>query len=171
MAIEDQPIGTKLRVFVSYSRQDASALTDELAAGLTVAGFEPSLDRADIAGGEEWELRLAKLIAAADTVVFLLSPASVNSTRCKWEVETAEQLSKRIVPVVAVPLTGRDGSSKPSSAELHFLFRGPFIRTIIRAARGYVTYRSPVDSRAHTIRGTFGTMAGTWSPRCIAASR
>jgi hypothetical protein len=94
----------KLKVFLSYARHDASALADELSAGLAVAGFEPFLDRADIAAGEDWELRLSKLIAGADTVVFLLSPAGVQSERCAWEVATAERLSKRIIPVVAVPV-------------------------------------------------------------------
>jgi hypothetical protein len=33
-------------------------------------GFEPYLDKHDIAAGEDWEARLGRLIESADTVVF-----------------------------------------------------------------------------------------------------
>src|SRR5215471_8068465 len=91
-----------LRVFISYARRDASVFAEELLQGLEVAGFEASLDRHDIAAGEDWEARLGGLIQAADTVVFVLSPVAVASERCIWEVKKAEALSKRIIPVVAI---------------------------------------------------------------------
>lgn len=72
----------KLKIFISHSRTDAAALADELVAGLELAGFAPFLDRHDIAGGEDWEVRLGSLIAESDTVVFVVSPASVKSERC-----------------------------------------------------------------------------------------
>lgn len=67
-------------------------------------GFDPVLDKQDIAAAEDWEKRLDSLIRQADTVVFLLSPRSVQSPRCAWEVERAVELSKRIVPVVVAPV-------------------------------------------------------------------
>jgi hypothetical protein len=76
----------KLKVFISYSRKDASAFADELVAGLELAGFAPFLDRHDIAAGEDWEARLGGLIQEADTVVFVVSPEAVKSDRCGWEV-------------------------------------------------------------------------------------
>ncbi len=96
--------GNRLRVFVSYARLDGAELAEELASGLDLLGFAPILDKRDIAGAEDWEQRLDALIRQADTVVFLLSPRSVQSPRCAWEVERALALSKRIVPVVAVPV-------------------------------------------------------------------
>jgi hypothetical protein len=97
--------GRKLKVFISYSRQDSSVLADELVTGLELLGFEPFLDRHDIAAGEDWEARLAKLIQAADTVVFIISPKAVRSERCQWEVDKSVELSKRLIPVLghAVP--------------------------------------------------------------------
>ena len=70
-----------------------------------VAGFEPYLDKHDIAAAEDWEARLGGLIQSADTVVFILSPAAVKSPRCAWEVDRAAELGKRLIPVVgkAVP--------------------------------------------------------------------
>src|SRR5262245_54672844 len=95
----------KLKVFISYSRRDAAEFADELVAGLEYGGFAPFLDRHDIAAGEEWEARLDGLIAQSDTVVFVISPESVKSERCVWEVERTLALSKRLIPVIhkAVP--------------------------------------------------------------------
>jgi len=75
----------KLRVFISYSRKDED-FAQELLAGLEVLGFEPYLDKHDIAAGEDWEARLGRLIEATDTVVFVISPDAVASDRCAWEV-------------------------------------------------------------------------------------
>lgn len=95
----------KLRVFISYARRDASAFAEDLLAGLEVAGFDPFLDRHDIAAGEDWETRLTHLMQQADTVVFVITPASVQSERCAWELDRARELSKRIIPVVAGEVT------------------------------------------------------------------
>lgn len=89
----------RLRVFISYSRVD-NAFAEELVAGLEAAGFDPFLDKHDIAAGEDWEDRLGRLIESSDTVVFVISPDAVDSPRCKWEVDRAEALSKRLLPIV-----------------------------------------------------------------------
>src|SRR5262249_34067361 len=68
----------------------------------------PFLDRHDIAAGEDWEERLADLIKSADTVVFVVSPASVKSSRCAWEVDKALSLGKRLIPVVSTAVTEAD---------------------------------------------------------------
>jgi formylglycine-generating enzyme required for sulfatase activity len=89
----------RLKVFISYSRKDEDFAQD-LLAGLQAAGFEPYLDRHDIAAGEDWETRLGRLIEAADTVVFVISPDAVASERCAWEVERTVGLKKRLLPIV-----------------------------------------------------------------------
>lgn len=89
----------KLKVFISYSRKDEDFAQD-LLAGLEAAGFEPFLDRHDIAPGEDWEVRLARLIESADTVVFVISQASLASERCAWEIERAALLGKRLLPIL-----------------------------------------------------------------------
>jgi hypothetical protein len=93
----------KPRIFISYARSDSSALAEELVAGLQVAGFEPYLDRHDIAAAEDWEARLGGLIQGADTVLFILSPAAVKSERCAWEVDRAAEFGKRVIPIVGKP--------------------------------------------------------------------
>src|SRR4029450_4202494 len=61
-------------------------------------------DRKHIAAGEEWETRLGGLIAQSDTVVYVVSPESVKTERCVWEVERTLGLSKRILPVIHKPV-------------------------------------------------------------------
>jgi hypothetical protein len=53
-----------------------------------------------IAAGEDWEVRLGRLMEGADTVVFVISPDSVASERCAWEVERTVKLKKRLLPIV-----------------------------------------------------------------------
>jgi hypothetical protein len=89
----------RAKVFISYSRADGSALADELVAGLEVAGFEPYLDTEDIEKAVDVEERLGALILKADTVVFIISPGSMRSVNCKWEVDRTVELRKRIIPV------------------------------------------------------------------------
>src|SRR6516225_3843764 len=68
----------KLRVFISYSREDLN-FADQLDAALSTYGFECLVDRHGISGVEDWKRRLGDLISEADTVVFVLSPSSAHS--------------------------------------------------------------------------------------------
>jgi hypothetical protein len=89
------PLGhAKLRVFISYSREDID-FADQLEAGLKVSGFEPTM-----------KVRLGALILDAETIVFVLSPASARSPICQWEVAEAVRLGKRIIPVPCKPIDG-----------------------------------------------------------------
>lgn len=112
--------GETLRVFISYARRDAADFADELQAGLEVAGFEAFLDRHDIAGGEDWEARLGGLIESADTVVFVITPTSVASERCQWEVVRAAALSKRVIPVVRIAV--EEAQTPDSLRRLNYIF-------------------------------------------------
>jgi len=51
----------KLRVFISYSRDDL-AFADQLDAALGLHNFSVVLDRHGICGGEDWKRRLSSLI-------------------------------------------------------------------------------------------------------------
>jgi len=107
-AASDTGASEKLKVFISYSRRDAAEFADELVAGLELAGFAPFLDRHDISAGEDWEARLGGLIAQSDTVVFVVTPESVKSQRCVWEVDQTVSLSKRLIPVIHKPVPDSD---------------------------------------------------------------
>jgi TIR domain/Sulfatase-modifying factor enzyme 1 len=118
-AAADTGLQSKARVFISYSRKDSAAFADELLLGLEDRGFEPFLDRHDIRPGEPWEERLGGLIERSDTVVFVISPESVKSERCVWEVDKALALSKRLLPVIykSVP----DGQIPAKLSSLQFV--------------------------------------------------
>jgi hypothetical protein len=67
----ESPDKGKLRVFISYSRDDQD-FTDQLDAALDTYGYDCVIDRHGIAGGEDWRRRLGGLISEADTVVFVV---------------------------------------------------------------------------------------------------
>ena len=83
-------------------------------------GFDAFLDKTDIAPGEPWKERLAGLIAAADTVVFTVSPDSVASSICAWELEESARLGKRVIPVVVRRIA--DADAPPALGRLNLVF-------------------------------------------------
>jgi len=109
----------KLRVFISYSRDDLD-FADQLDDALNTCDFECLIDRHGISGGEDWKRRLGNLISEADTVVFVLSPSSARSEICAWEVEEAARLNKRILPVNCRPLEGEN--PPPRLRDLNYVF-------------------------------------------------
>jgi hypothetical protein len=111
--------GDRAKVFVSYSRKDVEA-AEMLAGALATRGFEAYLDRTDIAPGEPWQERLTGLIAASDTVVFVVSPDSVSSSVCAWEIEESFRLGKKLIPVVARRIA--DGDAPAALGRLNWVF-------------------------------------------------
>ncbi len=116
--------GDKLNVFISYSRADL-AFADQLYAALGAFNFELSIDRHSIPGGDEWEKRLGALIRDTGTVVFVLSPSSAVSKFCRWEVEEAGRLNKRILPVLCRPLDGVSPPPQLASRNYIYLYAEP----------------------------------------------
>jgi formylglycine-generating enzyme required for sulfatase activity len=112
----------KLKVFISYSRKDEDFAQD-LLTGLELVGFEPYLDKHDIAAGEDWEARLGRLIEGADTVIFVISPDAVASDRCAWEVERTVTLKKRLLPIVWRRVD--DEQVPPRLKQLNYIFFDP----------------------------------------------
>jgi hypothetical protein len=92
------PSGDKLGVFLSYSRHDMAA-ADALVTALEARGFEVLIDRRDLPYGEEWQQELAELVRRCDTVLWLVSAASIDSRMVRWELGEIGRLSKRLVPV------------------------------------------------------------------------
>lgn len=147
--------GRKTNVFISYSRRDSEA-ADRLHAALLQEGFNPYLDKHDIAAGEDWKARLGGLIESADTMVFLISPDSIASSVCDWEINHAELKGKRILPVVT-----REAPDVPERLQrLNYVFmRTPDEET---ASLPRLADALAVDIgwiRAHT---RYGDDAGEW---------
>lgn len=111
--------GDEFKVFISYSRRDALDFVDRLQAALAQRGVDSYVDREDIEKGEEWWARIEQLITDADTVIFVMTPGSANSTICHREVEFAERLKKRFVPVIAADIAGQ--TVPPAVARLNYV--------------------------------------------------
>lgn len=152
---------TSLRVFISYARSDSSAFAEDLMAGLEAAGFDPFLDRHDIAAGEAWEDRLGNLLHQADTVVYVISPASVGSERCAWEIERAAELSKRVIPVVAIEV--EEAQTPEKLRRLNYIFFSPGHSFGVSLRQLSEALRTDIDwIREHT---RFAELAVRWRDR------
>jgi WD40 repeat protein len=90
-------------VFLSYSRTDGPAVL-RIATALRDAGWRVWVDTEDIPPAAEWRDELAAGIRAAHTFVFVLSPDSAASDYCRWELEQAVALGKRLIPLVIRPV-------------------------------------------------------------------
>jgi hypothetical protein len=98
----------KARVFLSYSRKD-QLFVERLGAALAERGFTADWDQAaadpdnvstGISAQDEWWERLQELIAAADVMVFVVSPDSASSPVCAEEIAYAREIGKRVVPIL-----------------------------------------------------------------------
>ena len=98
----------KTRVFLSYSRKDGD-FTRRLAEALANRNFAPDFDQSardpanvdtGIAAEDEWWQRLKDMIAAANVMVFIVSPDSAASGVRDEEIAFARALGKRIIPIL-----------------------------------------------------------------------
>jgi len=89
----------RTRVFISYSRRDKE-FVEILARELRQREFAVFVDVDDILPAEDWRKRLEALINQADAIVYVVSPDSVGSEICRWEIEIVERENKRLAPVV-----------------------------------------------------------------------
>jgi hypothetical protein len=118
-------IGTKARVFISYSRKDM-AFADKLETTLKVRGLEVLIDRQEIYAFEDWWKRIQSLIGQSDTVVFVLSPDSVKSEVAFKEIVYAASLNKRFAPIVCRRV--EDAAVPEALRRLNFIFFDDFER-------------------------------------------
>ena len=99
-------------MFLSYSRKDG-AFTRRLADALAARGYAPDYDQSaydpanidsGISAEDEWWQRLQAMIAAADVIVFIVSPDSAASKVCDEEIAYARSLGKRLIPIMRRPI-------------------------------------------------------------------
>src|SRR5262245_8223036 len=81
----DSPDRGKLRVFISYSRDDLH-FADQLDAALNACGFECVMDRHGISGGEDWKRRLG--------LALLATCATVIGWRLKWDADRSRHVAE-----------------------------------------------------------------------------
>ena len=111
-------------VFLSYAREDKEFVEGRLTRALEARGKDVWLDVEDIRGGaSDWRANVWAGIEAAKAVVFVLSPDSLRSSVCGQELQRAEELNKRIVPVLRRPVDGV--SVPPALARPNWVFARP----------------------------------------------
>jgi len=84
-----------LKVFISYSRLDASETAKAIHNYLTEIGHQVFIDTSDIRGGDEWRNTIYNEISACDIFVLIVTHSSLRREEVKNEVELAKNLKKR----------------------------------------------------------------------------
>lgn len=91
------------KVFASYSRADKAEISAILSHLELDQKIDVFIDTKDILPAERWRDRLRRLILTSHAIIFFLSPNSVVSEECTWEIDQARAHNKKIVPVVVGP--------------------------------------------------------------------
>lgn len=86
-------------IFISYSRTD-KVFVDALVEALRQQGLDPWYDVEDIPKTAIWWESIQQGIVATNAFVFIVSPDSLCSEVCNWELQYAIQHSKKIIPIL-----------------------------------------------------------------------
>jgi hypothetical protein len=78
-----------------------------------------TIDRRDLPFGEKWQAELAEFIRLSDTVVWLVSEASIQSKWVNWELDEVAKRNKRLVPLMVTEVPTAKWS------ELRYGLKGP----------------------------------------------
>ena len=87
-----------MKVFMSYTRSDA-AIAAKVAD--QIRGMQHTIwyDR-EVMGGQAWWDAILRQIRQCDAFIFILTPKSLDSKACRSECNYADQLRRRILPVL-----------------------------------------------------------------------
>lgn len=80
-------------IFLSYGHRDTE-IASKIAERLQQAGIETVLERAELQPGDSWHVSLEQALENADSVLLLLSPASLNSAWVTREYQYALSMEK-----------------------------------------------------------------------------
>ncbi|MBD2463184.1 TIR domain-containing protein [Oscillatoria sp. FACHB-1407] len=86
-------------VFLSHAEED-DVVTTLISKSLIRQGLTVWWSKTDIQTGVEFQEAIAHGIEEADNILYLISPASLQSKYCQWEIDYALSLNKRIIPLL-----------------------------------------------------------------------
>lgn len=89
-------------VFISYSRRDTSVVK-KLHRLLIHKGVRLWVDWENIPVASDWWAEIEEALQTVHTLIFFISSYSIKSKYCRLEVDLAQRLQKRIVPVLLNP--------------------------------------------------------------------
>ena len=91
-----------MKVFVSYSRLDASETAKAIHNYLTEIGHhEVFIDTSNIHDGDEWRKIIQENISNCDIFIIIVTPSALYRSEVEKEVELAKNLKKKIIPCIA----------------------------------------------------------------------
>jgi WD40 repeat protein len=92
------------QVFLAYA-DEQRATAQMIRQSLMREGFTVWLSSNDIRTGVDFQTAINRGIEEADNLVYLMSPAFVQSEYCQQEIAHALSLHKRLVPILAEPVS------------------------------------------------------------------
>ncbi|MEB3210949.1 MAG: TIR domain-containing protein, partial [Leptolyngbyaceae bacterium] len=106
------------KVFLAYAQPDVEIMR-LVRQSLQRQGFTVWSSQTDISTGEAFQLAVKRGIEEADNVIYLLSPDSLTSKYCQFELKYALTLKKRIIPILVRPVSLDD--SNPALKALQYI--------------------------------------------------
>lgn len=91
-------IQIKPRIFISYAREDI-ALADFIYHRLQTDGYDPFMDKEKILAGDLFAKKILSELKQCDSIITFISPDSVKSEWCEFEVYYAHILNKVNIPI------------------------------------------------------------------------
>lgn len=88
-----------MRLFISYGHVDKTIVQDWIVSKLLAGGHDVWFD-ARLVAGQEWKLQLSDEIKRSDALVYCITPESIASEWCQWELAKAVEFGKPVVPVL-----------------------------------------------------------------------
>lgn len=122
-----------VRIFVSYAHVDEFIVGQVVHILRNAAGYEVWFDE-QLTIGKDWKEELEANIQSCDAVLFAMSPDSVVSEYCQWELGKAIDYSKPIIPVLL-----RANTNVPSiMANLQYVnfTKGPTGEAVAKLVKG-----------------------------------
>lgn len=88
-----------MRLFISYAHVDKAIVKDWVVSKLVAGGHDVWFDDRLVAG-QDWKQQLNDEIKRSDALVYCMTPESVDSEWCQWELKRAVDLGKAVIPVL-----------------------------------------------------------------------
>ncbi|MEL6400209.1 MAG: TIR domain-containing protein [Cyanobacteria bacterium J06626_4] len=106
------------QVFLAYAETDR-AVMEPVRRSLWRAGITVWTNTTDLQPGADFPQAILQGIEQADNLVYLLSPASLESSYCQRELSYAIALNKRIIPILVSPVEA--ATCPPELSDLHYI--------------------------------------------------
>ncbi|MEM9807610.1 MAG: TIR domain-containing protein, partial [Cyanobacteria bacterium P01_D01_bin.56] len=106
------------QVFIAYADQDKH-IAEKIRRGLLRLGITVWNNTHDIETGQDFQAAINHGIESADNLIFLLSPEALRSSYCQHELDYAQHLNKRIIPILTRTVDVQD--MPPSLQSLQYI--------------------------------------------------